>query len=779
MLMGNSRISQLLVAILMASALGLAPARAQQLPGTQPLTRQGDLSLGMLEDMRAFLLKQTASSVERRQALWHRDFSSRGAYEASILPNRERFQKIIGLIDQRVPFAAPETTAPVGGSSMVATGSGYKVYAVVWPVLPGVDAEGLLLEPDRPAVAQVVALPDADWSPEMLVGLANGVPAPAQFARRLAENGCRVLVPTLLDRQDTWSGNPAIATMTNETHREFIYRMAFDVGRHPIGYEVQKILAAVDWFSRRRPATPLGVAGYGEGGLLALYSAAVDTRIDAAMVSGYFQSRQEIREEPIYRSVWGLLHEFGDAEITSLIAPRALVIEAARGPEVPGPPPITPGRRDAAAPGRLVSPALADVRAEFERAQPFFTGLHQAPRFSLVVSGDGQGAPGSQPALQAFLQALEVNTRLRPSGVEPLDQRTGFQASERLHRQFDQLVNFTESAVRGSQAVRQQFWSKADTSSIEKWKESTEPYKRYLWEEVFGKLPDPSEPMAAYTRQIYDEALWRGYEVVLPVWRGVYAYGILLLPKDLKPGERRPVVVCQHGRQGRPQDLIEPARDAIRSAAIYHRYAATLADHGFIVYCPQNPYLGEEKFRSLQRIANPLKLSLFSFILGQHQRTLAWLAAQPFVDPSRIAFYGLSYGGKTAVRVPPLLDRYALSICSGDFTEYAWKISSYDYPYSFLFTLEYEMVEFNLANTFDYADMANLMAPRPFMVERGHNDGVSIDEWVAFEYAKVRRHYDALSIPDRTRIEFFKGPHTIHGVGTFGFLYQFLDWTDH
>jgi hypothetical protein len=35
-------------------------------------------------------------------------------------------------------------------------------------------------------------------------------------------------------------------------------------------------------------------------------------------------------------------------------------------------------------------------------------------------------------------------------------------------------------------------------------------------------------------------------------------------------------------------------------------------------------------------------------------------------------------------------------------------------------------------------EMAALMVPRPFMVERGHHDGVAPDEWVASEYAKVR-----------------------------------------
>src|SRR5204863_5989506 len=113
-----------------------------------------------------------------------------------------------------------------------------------------------------------------------------------------------------------------------------------------------------------------------------------------------------------------------------------------------------------------------------------------------------------------------------------------------------------------------------------------------------------------------------------------------------------------------------------------HRFAAHLADQGFIVYCPQNPYIGGEHFQQLQRLANPLKLSLFSFILSQHERALDWLTTHPNVDASRIGFYGLSYGGKAACRVPALLARYALSIGSADFNEGGWKICWVDVAFS-------------------------------------------------------------------------------------------------
>ena len=79
------------------------------------------------------------------------------------------------------------------------------------------------------------------------------------------------------------------------------------------------------------------------------------------------------------------------------------------------------------------------------------------------------------------------------------------------------------------------------------------------------------------------------------------------------------------------------------------------------------------------------------------------------------------------------------------------KIASTDSDYSFMFTVEWEMPYFDMGSTFNYAEMAYLMLPRPFMVERGHHDGVAPDEWVAHEYAKVRWVYDNSDSPTAPR----------------------------
>ena len=743
---------------------------AQALHGTNPLTTERDLAAQMVEVLDGYVTNAVADSLEKRGMLWHRDYSSHEAYAESVEPNRERLKKQIGCLDERLPIEVLNYVATTKDATQIAADENYTVSRVRWQVFEEVEGEGLLLEPmhNVPVIAQVVALPDADWTPEMIAGVTDDLPANAQFARRLAKAGCRVVVPLLINRADTYSGNSTLGAMTNQPHREFIYRMAYQLGRHIIGYEVQKVLSLVDWMSLSD--VPIGVIGYGEGGLIALQSAAVDTRIQATAVSGYFQSRQEVWREPIYRNVWGLLHEFGDAEIASLIAPRTLIVEASRGPEVAGPPPVRDGR-GGAAPGQLVSPPVDSVKAEFSRAHDFYQQLGSEDALHLVSTEDR--LPGSQETLTALLAGLGVeNGYIDGYHATASGTVDDFDYEARQKRQFMQLVNLTQRFLREAASRRKQFfWDKTDTSSLTQWEETCKDAKTYFWDDVIGRCPPPDVPANPRTRLIYDEPNWKGYEVVLDVWENVFAYGILLLPNDLQPGEQRPVVVCQHGLEGRPQDTADPS-----IASVYHSYAAQLADRGFITYAPQNPYIGQDAFRVIQRKANPIKWSLFSLIIRQHERTLDWLAELPFVDADRLGFYGLSYGGKTAMRVPAVLDRYACSICSADFNEWIVKNATFDSRYSYMFTGEYEMPEFDLGNTFNYGEMAGLIAPRPFMVERGHDDGVAPDEWVAHEFAVIRRLYVQLGIADRTEIEFFDGGHQINSAGTFRFLHRHLNW---
>ena len=200
-------------------------------------------------------------------------------------------------------------------------------------------------------------------------------------------------------------------------------------------------------------------------------------------------------------------------------------------------------------------------------------------------------------------------------------------------------------------------------------------------EELLGRSPDAESAANPRTRLVYETSRFTGYEVVLDVYPEVFAYGILLVPEGIRRGERRPVVVCQHGLEGRPQDTADPSIEN----ETYGQFACRLAERGFVTFAPQNPYIGEGKFRVLVRKSHPLKQSLYSAIVRQHECVLRWLAGLAFVDAARIAFYGLSYGGKTAMRIPAVLEGYCLSICSADYNEWVWKNVSARHPCGYTF----------------------------------------------------------------------------------------------
>ena len=766
----------------------------QVMPGTRALVMEGDISVQMMDGAHRFIDAKIDESLTVRSGYWNRDLSSPGTYERSVEPNRSRFMSSLGIAEKHIipasrrvafedrnPGVYMQKISVDDDPEIIAETEKYRIYQVRWPVLDKVYGEGLLIQPKTNPVGNIIALPDAGQTPEQLAGMAPGIPAESQFARHFAENGFRVLIPVLICRKYINEGNAL-----QMTYRERLYRQAFHMGKHLIGYEVQKVISAVDWFENAGPKElKTGVAGYCEGGLIALHSAAVDKRIDAALVSGYFNSRQKVSDEPLYRNVWRLLSEFGDAEIVSLIAPRPVVIEYSSVPEIIEKVSGKANNSDIGYKGRLQTPAFDEVRNEFDRIEKL-TGKNLQKIYLVSGAGNRPASFGSNEAIEKLCLLMNAPKPAKLSAILPGDKRKSFNPEERQWQQFAEIEDHVQMLVRTSDQTRNKFYLHKVIPGIEKRSWSTRPYhpylpsdsfiekskeyRKYFSENILGKFEEPMLPPDTRTRKIYDRERWTGYEVVMDVYPGLFAWGYFLIPKDIRPGERRPVVVVQHGRSGLPVNMVEG------NSTAYNDVAARLADQGFIVYAPHNLYRGEDRYRFLSKKANSLGKTLFSFIISQHDQMLRWLGNLSFIDKERIAFYGLSYGGETAMRVPTVLEGYCLSICSGDFGDWTRKVADTYSPGTFMNTIEWEMPYFNMGSTFSYAEMAYLMIPRPFMVERGHDDLVQPDEWVAYEYGKVKYVYDQFNLGDKTEIEFYNGGHSMKCEGTFDFLHKHLNW---
>ena len=315
----------ILVSVLLVVSTSLVAA-AEPLAGTQPLTASGDLSVQMVEGIDRWLTREQGRVAQVRKENWLKDTASAEAWAKAVGPHRERLAKVLGVVDARRPGALQ--TVLNAGEPPVAAGDGYSVEAVRWPVFDGVYGEGLLLRPSGPAKAAVIALPDADQTPEQFAGIQPGLEPELQFGRRLAERGFLVVVPVLVDRRDNWSGSEQLQRFTNVPHREWIYRQSFEVGRTVAGFEVQKVLAAVDSLKGPSakllaPGAKIGVLGYGEGGLVALHAAALDPRLEVVFELGYLGTGG--RDEALYRNLFGSRRRFSDAEIAMLIGPRPLI----------------------------------------------------------------------------------------------------------------------------------------------------------------------------------------------------------------------------------------------------------------------------------------------------------------------------------------------------------------------------------------------------------------------------------------------------------------------
>ena len=750
-----------------------ASEETKPLAGTAALDMDGDLASKMVAGIDNFLLKQIDDSAARRADFWKRDFSAPDSYAKSVDINREHLREMLGMRDELTPGRLVSDAEFTEISGPISNTSSVRTLNVRWPVVDGITGTGLLLLPaeSTPIIGDIIAVPDADQAPE---DLANGasLKKTSAYAQSMADAGFRVLIPLLINRDEHLYKMP---------NREWLHRPAYILGRTLAGYEVQKILAGIDALTADNSADrPIGVIGWGEGGRLALYAGALDQRIDATCVAGYFGDRSKVWNEPADRTVFGLLREFGDAEIASLIAPRSLLVEAGPSPQfvfrpdANGQPEVLDGYGSKKGkPGILIKPSPNSTQAEFERTIQLIKQLDPPAEFNLVTE---KGTIGVGPAtLAAFGKQLTDQPILIPSAVKKTATSSSVDLVRRHADQLAEIERHNQRTLQNAYQERIVYGNVLKTKSLEQFNDSVEAYRDKFRSDVIGEFPVKRLPLNPRSRPFQEGPTTVSYEVVLDTFPGVFAYGILTLPKDLKldGSEKRPVVVCQHGLEGRPQDVISEQK-----FKAYEAFATRLAERGFITFAPQNPYVLYDRFRTLQFKSAALGCTLFSTIVPQHQQIVDWLQEQPFVAGDRIGFYGLSYGGKSAMRIPALVTDYALSICSADFNEWVWKNAATDtrsLRYSYANKGEYEIFEYNLGGTFNYAEMAYLICPRPFMVERGHFDGVGPDDRVAQEFGKIRFLYQAkLGIGERAEIEWFVGPHKINGVGSYDFLHRHL-----
>jgi cephalosporin-C deacetylase-like acetyl esterase len=229
----------------------------------------------------------------------------------------------------------------------------YTVRRLWLQVLPGVRMDALYLVPlgdgKRPLV---VAQHGLCGTPEEACGFVHdAIRDDYSYHRmgiRLAERGFVVLAPHMVGGYGTDEGGarfvPELGTEEWARGRTQIYRKAYLIGERLIGTELMCISRILDYVATLPEVDPerIGFYGLSQGGQCALFFPAVDKRVIATVCSAFFQRRigkmidysyprtPYIKTYEEDKFFWGWLKYFDDADIVSLICPRAFAAETGR-----------------------------------------------------------------------------------------------------------------------------------------------------------------------------------------------------------------------------------------------------------------------------------------------------------------------------------------------------------------------------------------------------------------------------------------------------------------
>jgi hypothetical protein len=267
-------------------------------------------------------------------------FSARGTREAQVWQKRLRAEvvRLLGGFPKPVPLAAQIVEKRSFPS--------YRRHSVVFTSRPGVKVFCYYLLPTdwKEGAARlpcVVCLPGHGRGVDSLVGLdGHGQMRPwgkwgeyqKDFALQCVSRGYAVCAVEQIGfgrRRDP----AAVRRGPRHSSCQPAAGAALLLGQTMTGWRVGDAMRAVDWLETQPEVDPtrIAVMGISGGGTTALFTAAVDPRIKAAVVSGYFNSFRASVASIVHcmdNYVPGMLRVAEMSDIAGLIAPRGLFVES-------------------------------------------------------------------------------------------------------------------------------------------------------------------------------------------------------------------------------------------------------------------------------------------------------------------------------------------------------------------------------------------------------------------------------------------------------------------
>ncbi len=251
----------------------------------------------------------------------------------------------------------------------------------------------------------------------------------------------------------------------------------------------------------------------------------------------------------------------------------------------------------------------------------------------------------------------------------------------------------------------------------------------------------------------------------------------LLIPRNLKKGQRAPGVLCVHGHGEHGHETIvgrtelPGVADAIKRSN--YDYGLQFVRRGYVVAAPCMVPFGRRVDRKKYGGKDPCAVTFVRMqALGQlpitaNLRDLRWsldlLQDRPEVNGNKLGCAGLSYGGRMTMMVTAIDQRIRVASVSGALNLMQERLSMRHSCGS--------QVIPGLLNFGDYPEIGSLIAPRPCVWETGSRDSLIVPKWDEIFRGRLTNAYRALGAGQNLHFDKFEGGHRWNG----GIAYPLFD----
>ncbi len=309
-----------------------------------------------------------------------------------------------------------------------------------------------------------------------------------------------------------------------------------------------------------------------------------------------------------------------------------------------------------------------------------------------------------------------------------------------------------------------------DFFSIESYENSLYPYRQQLGN-FFGYPPLKAlKGKISKFIKVGEDKYSTVYRVWVEVVQGVHAYGIYMVPKNLK--RKAPLIIAIHGGGGNPEAIC-----GLDTRDNYHAFGYEAVKRGYIVWAPGltmlSDYAADAPIAGAAReiLDKQLKLMGNSIIgLEIHkiiESTKTLIAERPEIDVKNVGMTGLSWGGFFTMYTTALCPFIKAAAPSGNVRETKVELEK---------TMDIEQLNklFHSLDGFGYFQAIGMICPRPCLVQLGEKDTLFDMGEAKEEVKRAAYYYEKLGVKEKFQFTTHPGGHEYEIESIFNFFEKHL-----